>query len=130
MEKKKLVVKSKNYFARIKIKKTEKDGEYYDVVFGLKKEKNRNMHAHFGIKVVDENDMIGGKIFFVEPRKATPYNREETFNAETGEFISRSEKQFGVPEEEIKAELKYATFFDKEKGKLILKEFKIVEKLS
>ena len=36
MVKNKLKIKSKNYFAHLRIKKTKKDGEYYDVVFGLK----------------------------------------------------------------------------------------------
>ncbi|MBI2047153.1 hypothetical protein HYT26_03255 [Candidatus Pacearchaeota archaeon] len=88
MVKKKWEIKSKSYFARIKIKKNKKDGEYYDIVFGLKGQKNREMHAHFGIKVAAEDGMIGGKVFFVEPRKATSSHKQETFNPKTELFKS------------------------------------------
>ena len=83
-------IESKDYFARVRIKKTQKDGEYYDILFGLKKQ-GRDMRLHFGIKVVAEEGVIGGKIFFIEPRKIVSQHIEETINPKTGEVISRSD---------------------------------------
>jgi len=127
MEKKKWEIKSNNYFARIKIKKTKKDGEYYDIVFGLKGYKNREMHAHYGIKVVAENGIIGGKVFFVEPRKATSHYREETINPKTGEVISKLDKPFEGVSGKTGAEFHYGTIYDEKKKKLFLRKFKIIE---
>ena len=127
MEKRKWVIKSKDHFARVKIKNTKKDGEYYDVVFGLKKEKNRDMHAHFGIKVVAKDGLIGGEIFFTEPRNATSGHREETFNAKTWERISKSERSFEGVGEKVGAELHYATIYDEKKKKLFLTKFELIE---
>lgn len=127
MKKKKWEVKSKNFFARVKIMKTKKDGEYYDVVFGAKKQKNREMHAHFGIKVVAENGIIGGKVFFTEPRQATSSHREETFNLKTRELISKTTTKFKELKGNLNAELHYATFYDKEKKKAFLTKFEIIE---
>ncbi|MCH7756726.1 hypothetical protein IIC45_01420, partial [Patescibacteria group bacterium] len=118
MVKKKWEIKSKNYFARIKIKKTKKDGEYYDIVFGLKGHKNREMHAHYGIKVVAENGIIGGKVFFVESRKATSSHRQETFNSKTGELISKEETIFN--DLKAGAEIHYATIYHEKEKKAFL----------
>ena len=120
-------IKSKNYFARIKIKKTKKDGEYYDIVFGLKGHKNHEMHAHYGIKVVAENGIIGGKVFFIEPRQATSHYREETINPKTGEVISKLEKPFEKINGKIGAEFHYGTIYDEKEKKLFLRKFEIVE---
>ena len=127
MEKKKWEIKSKNYFARIKIKKTKKDGEYYDIVFGLKGQKNREMHAHYGIKVVAENGIIGGKVFFIEPRKATSHYREETINPKTGEVISKLDKLFEGVTGKTGAEFHYGVIYDEKKKMLFLRKFEIVE---
>ena len=127
MEKMELEIKSKNYFARIKIKKTEKDGEYYDIVFGLKGHTNREMHAHYGIKVVAENEIIGGKVFFVEPRKTTSHHREETINPKTGKVISKLDKPFKGVTGKTGAEFHYGTIYDEKQKKLFLRKFKIVE---
>jgi|SRR3989338_1711900 len=124
MEKGKWEIKSKSYFARIKLKNTEKDGEYYDIVFGLKGQKS---HAHYGIKVVVENDLIGGKVFFVEPRQTTSGYREETINPRTGEVISRLEESFNGIAGKIGAEFHYGTIYDEQQKKLFLKKFRIVE---
>ena len=128
MEKKKWEIKSNNYFARIKIKKTKKDGEYYDIVFGLKGQKNREMHAHYGIKVVAEDGIIGGKVFFVEPRKATSSHQEETINQKTGEIISRKETIFNDSKEKCGAEIHYGVRYDEEQKKAFLTKFEIIEK--
>lgn len=124
MGKTKWEIKSKNYFARIKIKKTEKDGEYYDIVFGLKSQKD---HAHYGIKIVAENGMIGGKVFFIEPRQTTSHYREETINPKTGEVISKLEKPFKGIRGKTGAEFHYGVIYDQKEKKLFLREFKIVE---
>lgn len=128
MVKKRWEIKSNNYFARIKIIKTKKDGEYYDIVFGLKGPKNHEMHAHYGIKVVAENGTIGGKIFFVEPRKATSSHRQETFNLKTGELISKEETIFNDLKEKIGAEIHYSTIYDEKEKKVFLTKFEIIEK--
>lgn len=127
MEKRKWEIKSKNYFARIKIKKSDKDGEYYDIVFGLKGQTNREMHAHYGIKVVAENGIIGGKVFFIEPRKATSHYREETINSKTGEIISKLDKPFEKVTGKTGAEFHYGTIYDEKVKKLFLTKFTIVE---
>ena len=127
MIKRKWEIKSKNYFARIKIKKTEKDGEYYDIVFGLKGQKNREMHAHYGIKVVAENGIIGGKVFFIESRKATSHYREETINPKTGEVISKLDKTFEGATGKTGAEFHYGVIYDEKKKMLFLRKFEIVE---
>ena len=124
MVKRRLEIKSKNYFARIKVKKDDKEGEYYDVVFGLKGQKD---HAHYGIKVVVENGMIGGKVFFIEPRQTTSHHMEETINPKTGEVISKIEKPFKGVDGKTGAEFHYGTLYDEKKKKLFLKNFKIVE---
>ncbi len=116
--------KSKNYFARIKIKKTKKDGEYYDIVFGLKGQKD---HAHYGIKVVAEKGIIGGKVFFIEPRQTTSHHRAETINPKTGEVISKLDTTFDGVVGKTGAEFHYGTIYDGKKKKLFLREFKIVE---
>lgn len=128
MVKNKWEIKSKNYFARIKIKNTKKDGEYYDIVFGLKGHKNREMHAHYGIKVVAENGIIGGKVFFVEPRKATSSHRQETFNQNTGELLSKEETIFNNLKEKIGAEIHYSLRYDEELKKAFLTKFEIIER--
>ena len=117
-------VKSKNYFARVKIKKTKKDGKYYDIVFGLKGQKN---HAHYGIKVVAEEGIIGGKVFFIVPRQTTSHYREETINPKTGQVISKLEKPFEEVKGKIGAEFHYGTIYDEKEKKLFLTKFKIVE---
>ena len=127
MVRKKWEVKSKNYFARIKIVKTEKDGEYYDIIFGLKGQKNREMHTHFGIKVVAENGIIGGKIFFVEARKASSHHMEETFNMKTGELMSKKETSFDDGKSKIGAKVHYSTIYDKKQKKVFLTKFEIIE---
>ena len=124
MEKRKWEIKSKSYFARIKIKKTEKDGEYYDIVFGLKGQKD---HAHYGIKVVAEKGIIGGKVFFIEPRQTTSHYREETINPKTGEIISKLDKSFEGVTGKTGAEFHYGTIYDEKKKMLFLRIFKIVE---
>lgn len=126
--KKKWEIKSKDHYARVKVMKNEKNGEYYDVVFGLKGHKNREMRAHYGIKVVAENGTIGGKIFFVEPRKATSSYRQRTINQETGEIISEEETVFDEANKIVGAELHYGIRYDKEQKKAFLTEFRIVEK--
>lgn len=110
---KKWEIKSKNYFARVKIKKTKKDGEHYDIVFGLKGQKD---HAHYGIKVVAENGIIGGKVFFIVPRQTTSEYREETINPETGEVISQLEQSFEEVKSKTAAELHYGTIYDEKKS--------------
>ena len=124
MAKDKWEIKSKNYFARIKIKKTKKDGEYYDIVFGLRGQKD---HAHYGIKVVAENGIIGGKVFFVIPRQTTSHYREETINPKTGEVISKLDKPFEGVTGKTGAEFHYGTIYDEKAKKLFLTKFKIVE---
>jgi len=126
IKKRKWELKSKNYFARIKIKKNEKDGEYYDIVFGLKRQ-GREMRAHYGIRVEVENGTIGGKVFFVDPRKAISHHREETINPKTGKVISKLDKPFKGVSGKTGAEFHYSTFYDKKKKMLFLKEFKIIE---
>lgn len=122
--KKQWKIKSKNYFASVKINKNDKDGEYYDIVFGLKGQKD---HAHYGIKVVAENGMIGGKVFFIVPRQTTSNYREETINPKTGEIISKLDKPFKEVKGKDGAELHYGTIYDEKEKKLFLKEFMIVE---
>ena len=117
-------IKSKNYYARVKIKKNYKDGEYYDILFGLKWQKD---HAHYGIKVVAEEGIIGGKVFFIEPRQTASHHREETINPETGEVISKLDKPFRDIKVKTGAELHYGTIYDKKQKKLFLTKFKIVE---
>jgi hypothetical protein len=124
---KKKSIKSKHFFARVKIKKTEKDGEYYDIVFGLKGQKNREMHAHYGLKVVAEKGLIGGGVFFVVPRKVTSSHRQETFNAKTGEIISKEETIFNDSRGAISAELHYATIYNEKEKKAFLTKFEIIE---
>jgi hypothetical protein len=126
--KKRWEIKSKDYYARVKVMKSEKDGEYYDVVFGLKGHKNREMHTHYGIKVVAENGIIGGKVFFVEPRKATSRHRQETINQKTGEVISKEETIFDEANKIVGAELHYGVRYDEEMKKAFLTKFEIVEK--
>ncbi len=121
-------MKSKDHYARVKVMKNEKDGEYYDVVFGLKGHKNREMRTHYGIKVVAENGTIGGKIFFIEPRKATSSHRQLTINQETGEIISEEETVFDEENKIVGAELHYGVRYDKEQKRAFLTEFRIVEK--
>lgn len=127
MEKKKWEIKSKNYYARIKIKKTEKDGEYYDIIFGLKGQKNREMRAHYGIKAVAENGMIGGKVFFVEPRQATTHYREQTFNMKTGELLAELDMPFRKENVKIGAEIHYSTIYNEKEKKVFLTKFEIIE---
>ena len=124
----KSLIKSKNYFARMKIKSTKGDGEYYDIVFGLKGQNNREMRAHFGIKVVAEDGVIGGKIFFVEPRQATSNYREKTFNPKTGELLSESDIPFHGVNSKTGAELHYATIYNEKEKKAFLTKFEIIEK--
>jgi len=124
MAKKKWEIKSKSYYARVKIKKSEKDGEYYDIVFGLKGQKD---HAHYGIKVVAEDGIIGGKVFFVEPRQTTSHYREETINPKTGEVISKLDKPFGEAKSKVGAEFHYGTIYDEKQKKLFLTKFEIIE---
>ncbi len=126
--KKRWEIKSKDHYARAKVMKSEKDGEYYDVVFGLKGHKNREMHTHYGIKVVAEDGIIGGKLFFVEPRKAVSSHRQETINQETGDVISKEETIFDEENKMVGAELHYGVRYDKEKKKAFLTKFEIVEK--
>lgn len=121
---KKWEIKSKNYYARVKIKRTEKDREYYDIVFGLKGQRD---HAHYGIKVVAENGVIGGKVFFIEPRQTTSHYREETINPKTGEVISKLDKPFRDIKVKTGAELHYGTIYDEKVKRLFLTKFKIVE---
>ena len=127
MVKKKWNIESKSYFARIKIKKNEKDGEYYDIFFGLKGQTDHEMHAHYGIRVVAENGIIGGKVFFIQPRKATSHYREETINPKTGEVISKLDKPFEGVTGKTGAEFHYGTIYDEEKKMLFLTKFKIIE---
>jgi hypothetical protein len=120
-------IKSKNFFARAKRKKTQKDGEYYDIVFGLKGQKGHEMHAHFGIKAIAEKGVIVGKAFFIQSRKATSRHTEKIFNLETGELLSISETPYGDGKGKIGAELHYSTRYDKKEKKIFLTKFKIVE---
>ncbi len=120
-------IKSKNYYARVKIKKSEKDGEYYDIIFGLKGQKNRESRAHYGIKVVAENGIIGGKVFFIQPRQATSSYSEQTINPKTGEVISKLNTTFEGVSAKTGAEIHYGTIYDENEKKLFLREFKIVE---
>ena len=122
-------IKSKNYFARVKIRKTEKDGEYYDILFGLKRQ-DREMRLHFGIKAVAEKEVIGGKIFFIEPRKIVSQHIEETINPKTGEVISRSDIPYRQDGGKIGAELHYATIYNEKQKKVFLTKFKIIELIS
>ncbi len=128
MEKKKWKIKSKNYFANIAIKKSEKDGEYYDIVFGLKGHKNHEMHAHYGMKVVAKNGIIGCDVFFVESRKTTSSHRQETFNIKTGELILKKETIFNNLKEKVGAEIHYSTIYDEKQKKGFLTKFEIIEK--
>jgi hypothetical protein len=117
-------IKSKNYFARLKIKKTKKDGEYYDVVFGLIGQKD---HAHFGIKVVAENGVIGGKVFFTEARQVTSKHIEKTYNQKTGELISALETPFEGIKGKTGAELRYLVIYNEFEKKAYITKFDIVE---
>lgn len=119
-------IKSKNYFARVKIKKNEKDGEYYDIHFGLKGQ-GREKRLHFGIRVEVENETIGGKVFFIEPRQAVSRHIEKTFNPKTGELVSKLDSPYGEDKGRIKAELHYATIYDDTQKRAFLTKFEIVE---
>lgn len=126
MPKKSWEIKSKNYFARVKIKKTQKDGEYYDIIFGLKGEKG-NKHLHFGIRVETDNCSIGGKVFFAETRQLISRHIEETHNQQTGEIISKSEIPYRQDGGKIGAQLHYGVRYDEKQKKAFLTELKIVE---
>ncbi len=130
MDKNKLEIKSENYFMRIKIKFTKKDGEYYDIVFGLKGQKNREMHAHYGMKAVADNGIIGQKIFFIEPRQVTSNYKEQTFNAKTGEFLSELDRPFEGVKGERGARLHISTEWDDKLQKLFIRDVKIDENTS
>ena len=124
MVKKRWKIKSRNYFACIRITSNKKDGEYYDITFGLRGQKD---HAHYGIKVVAEDGIIGGKVFFIVPRQTTSHYREETINPKTGEVISKLDKPFEGVTGKTGAEFHYGTIYDEKQKKLFLREFKIVE---
>ncbi len=122
--KKKWEIKSKNYFARLKIKKTKKDGEYYDVVFGLQSQK---VHAHFGIKVVSEKGIIGGNVFFTKSRQVTSKHIEKIYNQKTGKLISALETPFEKAEGRTGAELRYFVVYNELEKKAYITSFEIVE---
>lgn len=124
MVRKKWEIKSKNYFARVKIMSNNEDGEYYDVVFGLKGQK---IHAHFGIRVVSENGIIGGKVFFIESRQVTSKYIEKTFNQKTGELISELETPFEGGKGRTGAELRYLVIYNEDEKKAYITKFDIVE---
>lgn len=134
--KKRWEIKSKNYYARVKVMKSEKDGEYYDVVFGPRRDNSREKRLHYGIKVVaekqiidgEEKNIIGGKVFFTESRAAVSSHRQETINQETGEIISNEETIFDDSNEIVGAQLHYGVGYDKKKKKAFLRKFEIVEK--
>lgn len=119
--------KSENYFVCIKIKSNKKDGEYYDIVFGLKGQKNREMHAHYGMKAFAEKGIIGHKIFFIEPRQATSHYREQRFNAKTGEFLSELDIPFDKVKGETGARLYISTEWDDKAQKLFIRKVEIIE---
>ncbi len=127
MPKRKFEVTSKNYYVRVKATRSEKDGEYYDIVFGLKGQ-GREHRAHFGIKAMEENGMIGGKYFFREPRQATTHYYEETFNMKTGEKLAELNLPFQKEEEKIGAEIHISTYWDENVKKLFIGKIMIVEK--
>lgn len=126
MLKKRFEITSKNYYVRIKATKNEKDGEYYDIVFGLKGQ-GREKRAHFGLKAIEENGMVGGKYFFKEPRQATSRYIEKTFNLKTGEKLGELDLHF-QEEGIIGAEIHISTYWDDNVKKLFIKEVKIIEK--
>ena len=122
-------IKSENYFVCITIKWNKKDRGYYDIIFGLKREKSHEMHAHYWIKVGVKDNMIGGEICFIKSRQATSNYREKTFNAKTGEFLSELEMPFKEFKGETGAEMHISTEWDDEAQKLFIKEVKIIEKI-
>ena len=87
------------------------------------------MHAHYGMKAVAEKGIIGQKIFFIEPRQATSYYREKTFNAKTGEFLSELDMPFEEAKGEIGAKIHISTRWNDKMQKLFITKVEIIENI-
>jgi len=81
-------METKNYWLEVKKKSSEKDGEYFDFLFG---ERNGKIHDHWGIKGLCINDKFYDiKMFFFNDRGEIIRSFERHFQNElTDEIFNR-----------------------------------------
>lgn len=119
------VIQTKNYVAKMTVKKNPRDGEYYDFLFITKK---TNQRIHFGVRAVYDkvNGVMGQEIVYFEDRGIAKEIKMEIINAGGDKVLNSFSKEFNggvVP----KATLQYFAHFDYKKKMLFLDSFRIVE---
>lgn len=119
------VIETKNYVAKMTVKKNPRDGEYYDFLFITKK---TNQRIHFGVRAVYDKvkGVMGQEIVYFEDRGIAKDIKMELTNTEGNKVLNSFSKEFNV-HVVSKATLQYFAHFDYEKKMLFLDSFRIVE---